>query len=438
MKKVLATAVALALAGFTGNAFAITDNEANASLPYSFANPGARALGMAGAFLGLADDASAAYTNPAGLTQLVSPEVSAELRSERTDTRWLDGGNVQFNAFNDGGLNYSSQNDTSTSLRSFSFVYPSERISFAFYRYELVNYDSDFQSEGAIWTTGDGSGINGSIFAYDVSTSFDVETYGAAMGIKATDSLSFGLGINYYRLDINSVTDRFLVDGALDGTLTGDAVNREANFDGDGRFGFTLGARFAANDWLSIGASYRRAPELGYDAVLSAPTTTDTLTRDTGLDVPDVFGVGFSIRPSESWVINFDVNRVFYSDVTDDLTSVFDANQALDLEPLKLDDGTEVHLGAEYTFATAHPFSLRAGIWRDPAHELVYRGTPPNIDLSVNSVPANAATFAAGRDDAQTHIAIGAGMAFEKFQIDLGADFSDTVDILSMSGVFRF
>ena len=233
MKKVLATAVALALAGLTGNAFAITDNEANASLPFSFSNPGARSLGMGGAFIGLADDASAAYTNPAGLTQLVSPEVSAELRSERTDTRWLDGGNVQFNAFNGSGLGYSSQNDTSTSLRSFSFVYPSERISFAFYRYELVNYDTDFESAGATWTTGDGSGINGSIFAYDVNTSFDVETYGAAMGIKATDSLSFGLGINYYRLDINSTTDRFLLDGT--------PVNREANFDGDGRFGFTLG-----------------------------------------------------------------------------------------------------------------------------------------------------------------------------------------------------
>lgn len=430
MKKVLATAVMLGLAGFTGSAMAITDNEANASLPFSFSNPGARALGMGGAFIGLADDASAAYTNPAGLTQLVSPEVSAELRSERTDTRWLDGGNVQFNAFNGSGLNYSSQNDTSTSLRSFSFVYPSERISFAFYRYELVNYDSNFESAGATWTTGDGSGINGTIFAYNVDTSFDVETYGAAMGIKATDSLSFGLGINYYRLDINSTTDRFLLDGT--------PVNREANLDGDGRFGFTVGARWAASDWLSFGASYRRAPELGYDAILSAPGITETLVRDTELDVPDVFGIGFSIRPSESWVINFDVNRVFYSDVTDDLTSVFDANQALDLEPLKLDDGTEIHLGAEYTFATAHPFSVRAGVWRDPAHELVYRGTPPTIDFDVNSVPANSATFAAGRDDAQTHIAIGAGMAFEKFQIDLGADFSDTVDILSMSGVFRF
>ena len=33
---------------------------------------------------------------------------------------------------------------------------------------------------------------------------------------------------------------------------------------------------------------------------------------------------------------------------------------------------------------------------------------------------------------------IGAGMAFSKFQIDIGADFSDTSDTVSASGVLRF
>ena len=43
-------------------------------------NPGARANGMGGAFIGLADDATAAYTNPAGLTVLTQPEISAEYK----------------------------------------------------------------------------------------------------------------------------------------------------------------------------------------------------------------------------------------------------------------------------------------------------------------------------------------------------------------------
>ena len=39
-------------------AFAITSDEVNAGIQFNFANPGARALGMGGAFLGLADDAT--------------------------------------------------------------------------------------------------------------------------------------------------------------------------------------------------------------------------------------------------------------------------------------------------------------------------------------------------------------------------------------------
>jgi long-chain fatty acid transport protein len=432
MKKLLATAVALGLAGMAGNALAITDNEANASLPFSFSNPGARALGMGGAFLGLADDASAAYANPAGLTQLVSPEVSAEVRSVSTNTRWLDGGTVQYNGFNSSGLNYSSQDDRTSSLRSFSFVYPGERVSFAVYRYEVINYDAAFQSAGAVQTTGDGSGYSGNIFGYDVNTSLGVEAYGAAMGLKVNDRLSFGLGINYYLLDIASTTDRF---SPADGSI----ISREANLDGKGGFGFTLGARMVFTDWLSGGLSYRHAPSLDYRAVLSSPNFPgQDLTAKTQLNVPDVFGIGFSVRPSDAWVINLDVSRVFYSQVTDDLISLFDANRATDLDPLRLDDGTEVRLGAEYTFATTHPFSLRAGVWRDPAHELVYRGAVPNFDPATQDPTANAATFSAGRTSSETHYAVGAGMAFSNFQIDLGADFSDTSDTVSMSGVFRF
>jgi len=37
---------------------------------------GARAVGMGGAFIGVADDATAASWNPAGLIQLEKPEVS--------------------------------------------------------------------------------------------------------------------------------------------------------------------------------------------------------------------------------------------------------------------------------------------------------------------------------------------------------------------------
>src|SRR5215213_9842185 len=78
MRKVSTLMLALfALPLFAQN----VDIEALSGLQFNFGNPGARSLGMGGAFLGLADDASAAEANPAGLTILRKPEVSIEARN---------------------------------------------------------------------------------------------------------------------------------------------------------------------------------------------------------------------------------------------------------------------------------------------------------------------------------------------------------------------
>ena len=45
-----------------------------------FTNPGARSIGLGGAFAAIADDATAAFANPAGLVQILRPEISIELR----------------------------------------------------------------------------------------------------------------------------------------------------------------------------------------------------------------------------------------------------------------------------------------------------------------------------------------------------------------------
>ena len=94
MKHQLALAIGVALLGAASTASAITDTETNASIPFNLANPGARSMGMGGAFVGLADDATAAYTNPAGLTQLVTPEVSIELRHTDYSLPYLNGGSA--------------------------------------------------------------------------------------------------------------------------------------------------------------------------------------------------------------------------------------------------------------------------------------------------------------------------------------------------------
>src|SRR5579859_6540082 len=72
----------VAIAIFTAAPLAAqnTDIESLSGLQFNFGNPGARALGMGGTFLALADDASAAEANPAGLTILRKPEIALEGR----------------------------------------------------------------------------------------------------------------------------------------------------------------------------------------------------------------------------------------------------------------------------------------------------------------------------------------------------------------------
>ncbi len=78
--------------GFPGTSATQSRRQQLISPPTSFLNPvgaGARAAGRSFAFIGKADDATAASHNPGGLTQLENPEISAGgfffLRDKRSD-----------------------------------------------------------------------------------------------------------------------------------------------------------------------------------------------------------------------------------------------------------------------------------------------------------------------------------------------------------------
>ncbi|HWU52921.1 MAG TPA: outer membrane protein transport protein [Tahibacter sp.] len=431
MKRVLCTAVAAALLGTAGSAFAITDSETNASIPFSFSSPGARSLGMAGAFLGLADDATAAYTNPAGLTQLVQTEVSLEARHTSYSTPYIDGGTASISPFSASGLNISDADSSNTNLSYLSIVIPHDRWSFAFYRHELARFDTDFAT------------LNGAdvgdfrLFPFRSIADLKIVSFGAAAAFKATDNVSLGLGLTRYDFRFDTATVR--VDDIDPQNIT--IASRQFQNGDDNAYGFNVGARFRLSDQFSLGATYRKAPRFDYKAInvlyndvdgnpLPQPELFSSFNK-VRFDIPDIFGVGLSWRPTDALVVNFDVDRVMYSQLTDNVNTLFDIQGAAN--HLYLEDGTEAHLGAEYTFASmAAPFSLRAGFWHDPRHSVAFKGTPADAEQAV------LATLFAGGRGAENHVSVGGGWAFKRFQLDFGADLSDGLDTYSVSGVYRF
>src|SRR5262249_10569582 len=73
-------------------AAAVTDEEIFRDFRFNFANPGARALAMGGAFIAIANDATAAQANPARLGVLRRPEVFVEVRDRTTKSSTEDTG----------------------------------------------------------------------------------------------------------------------------------------------------------------------------------------------------------------------------------------------------------------------------------------------------------------------------------------------------------
>src|SRR5262245_33791118 len=84
----------LTLACWFSPSVASAQNSLQIPLQFEFINPGAKSLALGGAFAGLADDATATFANPAGLTYLLGGELSMEVRGARSISPFLERGRL--------------------------------------------------------------------------------------------------------------------------------------------------------------------------------------------------------------------------------------------------------------------------------------------------------------------------------------------------------
>jgi long-subunit fatty acid transport protein len=435
---------------------AITNVEANAGPQFNFVNPGARSLGMGGAFLGLADDSTAAYTNPAGLGQLSRKEWSIEARHSEFSTRYVDSGRFKGTPTGIGldtqsGLDINESSESVNNLAFISFAIPLEHGTLAFYRHELANFSANFETQGAFV-----SDINATtppvvnrIPPSRNDIDLKIATYAAAGSWRVNSKLMLGLSVNWYQFDFDTFTQRYTFDTDGNGIVTplerltaldyDDAHKaRHAVQNGDDDdIGFNVGLRWQATDKLSVGAVYRQGPDFDYEFAVPPVDGLPGTSGESTFVVPDVWGVGLAYTPNDNWRIGFDAMRVQYSDHT---RRVQAQGTGVEVDYLTLDDTTELRLGAEYTNIEAeHPYSIRFGVWHEPAHQMYFDGvftpftgtalTPTEVDTNTR-----AALFRPGKD--AMHVTAGYGIVFDKFQIDTALDISKPSKIFSVSMVY--
>jgi len=429
----------------------ITAQETPSTFEFSFSNPGARSLGLGGAFAALADDATAAFANPAGLVQLVSPEVSAELRHWRYSTPYIVGGRYEGELTGIGldttdGLRTAVSEEQLTGLSFLSIVYPKGNWSFAVYSHQLANFRARTDTQGL---------FPGEVFfrAFDRrwSTELDIVSYGAAGAYRVSDRFSLGLGIVYFRGRLDAPIEWAFPEDidTLEGIFGPTSYLPERQLANgvmaidDSDWGLSAGLLWGFAERWSLGAFYRQGPEfkLVYDITAgplayldsSAFTSGATiLTIATPIQFPDVYGLGIAYRsPDGKLAVGFEWDRVGYSSIFSSFDPVVLETLDPDVETevhLSADDGDEFRLGAEYAFLDLNPvLAIRAGVWLDPDHR--FRSDHPDD-------PEHRALFPGGEDE--IHFAVGLGLAFKSFQIDLTADFSDLVDTASLSVIYSF
>jgi long-chain fatty acid transport protein len=410
----------------------LTNTETFSGFQFNFNNPGARALGMGGAFVAVADDATAVVANPAGLTILQRPEISAEYKY----TRFRNTINAFTNTTADAPTNRVHDRDFDDSVNTpsfFSFVYPTERVVLAAFVRELINYKSTFNTNGVFLT----DPTNGTVQRLlPVKSDLEITAVnfglGAAVNLEKENPLlpNVGVSLEFSFGRINSRLQRFGTLG-FDGPPDYSALQQTEAVDGtDVGLGVNVGLLWHPMKDLSFGGVYRRGPK--YDMTF---TTTNNISGATsslpfGFKVPDVYAAGAAYRFFERLTVAFEATYIRYSQLVEHFQVPLSDTIATQY---KLDDAVELHLGAEYIFFIQNmPLAARAGFYTNPAHKIRYEGPLNNVDAVGERV-----IYAGGKDRYQGTAGLGI-VPFPGFQLDFAGNYGKDLLEFSVSSVFRF
>ena len=421
---------AILLAASVLPAAAQTNERIYEDLDFRFVTPGARAVAMGKTFIGLADDATAAVSNPAGLSNLLEQEFSFEFTGTKIKhQRFIPGVDGQVDTFG----------DTVVTPSFFSYVVPVRRATISVFINSVQDYRESFEfGDRFIPSLGDfEDGSFGSLSA-------QVNSYGVGGAYVINRYLSVGGSAVFQSLNLASEARSGTPLNPRNGTNT---------IDSDLAWSGLAGVLLKPTPSVAIGATYNKGTVFDVETrlfgrfLITIPTTppirTDVVrtgeVREINYVVPDRYSAGASWRALNSLTVLADVGYVKYSQqITDKFLIADFQDPAAGLTPDNyfIDDVFEFHAGAEWRWYGRRTFSLRGGIYTDPDHRLRFQSG--GNDPSHPADPLSNFRFNTGRSTTDVGVTGGGGVTlFNRVQIDGAVSFSPDANQLVVSTVVR-
>ena len=342
------------------------------AIDWNISGAGARAAGMGGAFIGVADDATAITWNPSGLTQLYRPEVSLVARFIAENYKYE-----------------STQFDNSVDNQS-HFI-----VNFASAAYPLMNgrivAAVAFQKQ-LDWYSGWES-------SEDETADGGANTIIPGIAVRVLPILSVGFSTNIW------------MGNSIKNTFDYDYVERTITFSG---FNMAFGLMADLNNLqnpvpLKVGMMMRTPFELGVEVDADYENYEDLHYKNT-VDMPMMLGFGASLRIGDNLTVSSDYEIRAYGKSMINYESGGESNLSESEENLN-----QIRVGAEYLVVSDFAvIPFRVGFKTVPTLQANGEG-PSEFWEYTDQVVGSGFSF-------------GTGLIFERIAIDATGEFTSTIE----------
>ena len=275
-------------------------------------NAGTKAIGMGGAFVGLADDYSAVYYNPAGLTQIEGTSINLFA------VDLIPSATYKYSA---AGIDAKTTNGGYPSGAFGVFMDLGEKMKVGLY----MDVPSGIGTE---WDGKELKNLSGpSQTIFDWSSKVAVIHFGPALAYDVTEKLSLGLSVNIAYGQMKMELPQDVLAGAAPGH--DGYVDAQYSDDASGMgYGLTIGALYKVTDKLSAGLSLRTKNTVKFSgdaevpllALLQAPTKSEF---DRDVTFPLWIGAGIAYRATDKLTITADVQMTQWESTHEKLATEF-------------------------------------------------------------------------------------------------------------------